>query len=135
LSTQSSKFESILAKHPKLRANLAALASYIGRQVEAGRTDIVPALAAAGLKISESEILGLLMLFEKQGLVKPIYQIYCAEKKTLLAEVDSKDDISEVVYCKYCDKEHRDPDEFEVELVFRAVNGVWEAAPQNVAVS
>jgi len=125
LSTPSIKFESVLAKHPSLRERLIALATYVAKEVDAGHRDIVPALAARALRVSEAEILGFLMLFEEQGLLTHVYQVYCAGKKTFLGEFESKKQIPDSIPCQFCDKDHCDPDELEIELVFRLVDVSW----------
>ena len=132
---RSSKFESILARHPRLRGRLTALAAYIGKQAEAGRMDIVPALAARSLDTSEAEVLGLLMLFEEQGLLKSVYQVYCADRKTLLGEFNSKEEIPEAIHCEYCGEDHCDPEKLEVELVFQLADVAWLPAGDNIGVS
>jgi hypothetical protein len=107
------------------------LAGYIENQIESGKTDIVPALAAASLRCTEAEVLGLLMLFEKERMVVPAYKIYCKRNRTLLKTVCNKENIPTDIYCKFCDEEHADPDELEVELVFQVRTETWELLHNN----
>jgi len=97
--------------------------------------DIVPALAARSLGTSEAEVLGLLMLFEEQGLLRPVYQVYCADKKTFLGEFNRKDEIPEAIHCEFCDEDHCDPEKLEVELVFRLLDVTWLSVGHNVAIA
>lgn len=73
------------------------------------------------------------MLLEKEGLVRHVYNIYCARNRTLLQTVYEKEEIPSAIYCKFCDKEHRDRDEFEIELAFQLLDEAWEPLHQNVA--
>ena len=74
------------------------------------------------------------MLLEDAGMVTHVYNIYCAKNRTLLTTVKDKSQIPDGLYCRYCDKEHRTGDDFEVELAFSIVEQAWEPLPQNVAV-
>jgi len=127
------KLESIKAQHPKLSRQLDALAAYIVEELEKGRREIEPSLASRYLKIGEAEVLALLMLLEREGMVRHVYNIYCAHNRTLLKSVYEKSEIPSAIYCKYCDKEHCDPDDFEIELTFRVLEAEWEPLHRNVA--
>src|SRR5207249_2433308 len=122
---RSPGLESIKRKYPNLSRRIEDLATYIGEQIKRGRRDVVPVLAASSLHTTEAEILGLLMLFDKEGLVRPAYKIYCADKRTLLKTVYNKRDIPTVVYCNVCGREHVDPDELEIQLVFEVKPEAW----------
>jgi hypothetical protein len=131
----SPKLNNIIDRYPKLRDKLTALVDFISQQVAAGRMEIVPAIAAQSLKISEAEVLGYLMLFQREGLLHPIYQVYCKNKRALLSEVESPRQIAESIDCQYCGEDHSNPDELEVELIFRVEEKAWENLTHNVAVS
>jgi hypothetical protein len=130
---QFRKLETIKARHPKLSQQLDSLAAYITEQLGDGRKEIEPALASRSLKLTEAEVLALLMLLEREGMVRHHYNIYCAHNRTLLKTVHEKAEIPSAIYCKYCDKEHCDPDEFEIELAFQVLEPAWEPLRQNVA--
>jgi hypothetical protein len=130
---QFHKLETIKARYPKLSRQLDSLAAYITEQLGHGRKEIEPALASRYLKLTEAEVLALLMLLEREGMVRHLYNIYCAHNRTLLKSVYEKAEIPSAIYCKYCDREHSDPDEFEIELTFQVVEPAWEPLHQNVA--
>lgn len=122
----SPDLESIKKKHPSLSASIDALAGYVQIQLERSG-EVVPELAAQYLKLSEAATLGLLLLFEKAGLVTPVYNIYCHRKGTLLKTVSSKGEIPSAIYCKFCDEDHQcDAEDVDVELAFRARTGAWK---------
>jgi hypothetical protein len=127
------KLESIKRQHPKLSRQLDSLAAYITERLGKGSKEIEPALASRYLNLPEAEVLALLMLLEREGMVRHLYNIYCAHNRTLLKSVHEKSEIPSAIYCKYCDKEHRDPDDFEIELTFQVVEPAWEPLHQNVA--
>lgn len=118
-------FEDIKLKHPHLRVKLDALANYIVGELEEGRSRIVPALAAAHLKQSEAETLGLLMLLEDAGLIRHQYDIVCRKTNAVLATVSSKSELEHVipVLCQLCDAEHG-ADDLRIELVFEVMPSV-----------
>ena len=130
---QSHKFDLIKQKHPKLRGRLSALAEYITRELNSGRDEIVPAIAGQYLNTSEGEVLGLLMLLEKAGLLKPFYQVRCRDKGAFLLEIPFKEQIPEAIRCKFCDEEHADPNDIEIDLVFKISDSAREVFPQGVA--
>jgi hypothetical protein len=98
-----------------------------------GQKELEPYLAAQALHTTEAFALGLLKLFEDAGLLKHSYNIYCGKQRTFLANVWEKEDIPSVIYCKFCDEEHCDPNDFEVELVFTVEDSAWQSLSQNVA--
>ena len=130
---QFPRLENIKAKYPSLSRQLDDLAAYIVKEAGRGNKEIEPSLAAQSLGTSEAEVLGLLMLFEQEGLLKHVYNIYCGDKRTFLKSVYEKGQIPATIYCRYCDKEHTDPDEFEIELAFQILDSAWEPLHQNVA--
>jgi hypothetical protein len=133
LSTLSQRLERIKAENPKLKGSIDALADYIERLRLRGQRELEPYLAAQALHTTEAFALGLLKLFEDAGLLKHSYNIYCGRQRTFLANVREKGDIPSVMYCKFCDEEHRDADDFEVELVFTVEDSAWQSLSQNVA--
>jgi hypothetical protein len=131
----SAEFENIKKEHPRLSSLLDGLATYIAQQLGRGREEIVPSLAAASLQISEAEALGLLMLMDRAGLLTPIYNVYCKANGTFLVSVEKKEELPEAIYCRYCDREHCDAEELEIELAFRVKEHAREAMHPNVPVS
>lgn len=129
------KLENIKARHPKLSHQLDSLAAYIAGQIDRGSKEIEPALASQSLHLREIEVLALLMLLEEAGIVRHAYNIYCARQGTLLETVNEKREVPRVIYCKYCDKDHREPDDFEIELIFQTLEQASEPLRHNVAVS
>src|SRR5579862_4937084 len=128
----SPKLSKIIDRYPKLQEKLTALVAFISRQVASGRKEIVPAIAAQSVGISEAEALGYLMLFEREGLLHPVYQVYCNDKRTLLLEVKSLREIPKSIHCQYCDEDHSSPEELDVELVFKVEEKAWENLTHNV---
>jgi hypothetical protein len=133
LSTLYQRLERIKAEHPKLSEAIDALATYIERLLVRGQSEVEPYLASQTLHMTEAFVLGLLGLFEEVGLVKHSYNIYCGKQRTFLANVPEKEDIPSVLYCNFCDKEHHDPDDFEVELAFRVEDQYWKSMSHNAA--
>lgn len=86
---------------------------------------IEPKLAAAKLGMSEAEVLGLLMLLEKAGLVEHRYEIICPNQNAVLASVKDKKDIEKVLLeiaetdeeCRFCEQLH-DVNDVQIEIVF-----------------
>jgi hypothetical protein len=128
------KLQSIKDVHPSLAKSLDRLVVYVLKEFDAGRKEIVPALAAQALRKSEAEALGLLMLLEEKDLLASAYDIYCLEKGTFLKRVRSKKEIPKAIYCKFCDAEHSDPDDLEIQLVFPLNEEVWRDVRQNALV-
>ena len=127
------QLERIKAEHPKLSQALDALSEYISRQRLRGQSEIEPYLAAQALGTTEAYTLGLLKLLEDGGLLKHSYNIYCARQRTFLTSVQDVSDIPSVISCRYCDVEHCNPDDFEVELVFKVLDPVGKNHDSNIA--
>ena len=133
MSTLSQRLDRIRAENPKLSQYVNALADYIYRLRLRGQKEFEPHLASQALHTTEAFALGLFKLFEDAGLLKHSYNIYCAKQRAFLASVPEKEDIPSVISCKFCDAEHCDPEDFEVELVFTSDDSVWQSLSQNVA--
>jgi hypothetical protein len=116
---QFQRLERTKLNHPRLRLQLESLETYIGREVDEGRTRIVPALAAVYLKKSEAETLALLMLFEDAGVLTHEYEIVCTRTGAVLKTVSDISALEEAlrIPCPLCDAEHG-PDDLRTELVF-----------------
>jgi hypothetical protein len=113
------ELENIKLRYPRLSRKIEALATYIGHELDEGRTRIVPALAAVALGQSEAETLALLMLLEDAGILDHRYELVCRQTNSVLASVSTLDEVegSFPLYCPLCGCEHG-PDNVRVELVF-----------------
>lgn len=132
MTTQFPKLQKIEARYPNLATVVDKVARYIRGRVELGLSDVAPQLLASFLGWSEAEALAILMLFEKEGLLEPIYKIYCHANGTLLKRVKNKNEIPDSIYCKFCDADHNDPDMFDIELEFEIPAAQWDPAGHNV---
>jgi hypothetical protein len=129
----SQRLERIKTEHAKLSESIDALGEYINRLRLRGQRELEPYLASQALRKTEAFVLGLLKLFEDAGLLKHSYNIYCGKHRAFLANVPEKEDIPSTLYCRFCDEEHRKPDDFEVELVFTVEDSAWQPLSQNAA--
>jgi hypothetical protein len=131
---QFRQLERTKSNHPRLRPLLDALETYIGREVEDGRTRIVPALAATALNKSEAETLALLMLFEDAGVLTHEYEIICKRTNTVLKTVTDKSKLEDAlragVPCHLCDVEHGS-DDLRTDLVFEVTSAAVQAFRQH----
>lgn len=133
MSTLFQRLEQIRAENPKLSEFIDALAEYISRLRLRGQRELEPYLASQSLHTTEALALGLFSLFEDAGLLRHSYNIYCGRQRTFLANVPEKEDIPSIIYCKFCEAEHRNPNDFEVELVFTVEDSAWQSLSHNVA--
>ena len=101
--------ESIKKEHPRLSQALDQLVGYILRLREKGQTEIEPSLAAQSLGVTEANVTALLMLLEDGQMVRHVYNIFCGKNRSFLTSVREVSEIPRVVYCKFCDEEHRSP--------------------------
>ena len=108
------------------------MAGYIVRIREQRQTEIEPSLAARELRTTEAHVTGLLMLLEEEEMVRHVYNIYCAKNRAFLASARERNEIPRVLYCKFCEKEHNRPDDFEIELAFQIIDAAWERLAPNV---
>jgi len=129
---QFPQLDRIKSNHPRLRPLLEALETYIGHEVEDGRTRIVPALAANSLRKSEAETLALLMLFEDGGVLTHEYDIVCKRTGAVLKTVADKSELQDAlpVPCQFCDQEHG-ADDIRTELVFEVKPAAVQAFRQH----
>ncbi len=111
------KLERVKSQYPTLAPLLDRLADYLRTQAGAEVDTVEPKLVAAHLDISEAEALGLLMLFERAGILKHRYEIVCPTTKAVIKSVNTKEEIEDVLNCDFCDRSH-DVDELEIDLVF-----------------
>lgn len=132
---QFQQLERTKSNHPRLRPLLETLETYIGHEVEDGRTRIVPALAATSLRKSEAETLALLMLFEDAGVLTHEYDIVCKRTGAVLKTVADKSELENAipVPCQLCDAEHGS-DDLRTELVFEVTPAAVQAFRQHVFV-
>jgi hypothetical protein len=134
LNMQFQQLERTKSNHPRLRPLLEALETYICREVDGGRTRIVPALAARALNKSEAETLALLMLFEDSGVLTHEYDIVCKRNNAVLKTVTDKSKLEDAlrvgVPCQLCDLEHG-PDDLRTELVFEVTSAAVQAFRQH----
>jgi hypothetical protein len=126
------RLERTKLNHPRLRPQLELLETYIGGEVEEGRTRIVPALAATALKKSEAETLALLMLFEDAGVLTHEYDIVCKRTGAVLKTVADKSELEDEFHvpCQLCDVEHG-CDDLRTELVFEVASAAVQAFRQH----
>jgi hypothetical protein len=129
---QFQQLERTKSNHPRLRPLLETLETYIGREVEDGRTRIVPALAATSLRKSEAETLALFMLFEDAGVVTHEYDIVCKRTGAVLKTVTDKSKLEDAFRapCQLCDTEHGS-DDLRTELVFEVTPAAVQAFRQH----
>ena len=114
----SPKLERAKQRNPGLSALLGRVATYIGDQVRAGQTYIVPKLAAASLRLSDGEAFVLLELLAKADLIERVYNIYCRDTDILLATVDDPEALDSLPHCDECDSDHS-PGDLRVQIAFR----------------
>src|SRR5947207_15862995 len=95
---QFPQLDRIKSNHPRLRPLLEALETYMGHEVENGRTRVVPALAANSLGKSEAETLALLMLYEDGGVLTHEYDIVCKRTAAVLKTVTAKSELQDALH-------------------------------------
>lgn len=131
---QFQQLERTKSNHPRLRPLLEGLETYVCREVDEGRTRIVPALAATALNKSEAETLALLMLFEDAGVLTHEYDIVCKRTNAVLKTVTDKSELEDAlrvgVPCQLCDAEHG-YDDVRTELVFEVTPVAVQAVRQH----
>lgn len=129
----SQGLESIKLRYPDLSQKLDSIAEYIVDQRARGAGEVEPELAARATRTTEATALGLLMLLEDEGLLKHVYNIYCSRTRSFLESVTDKRQLPRALRCRFCDAEHSDPDDLEVELAFQILDAAWEPLHRNVA--
>jgi hypothetical protein len=117
------KLELVKSQHRELAPLLDKMAEYVRRQTASGESFVVPKLAAAVLGINEGEAYVLLKLLAEGGLLKQQYNVYCRPQGMLLQSVDSKEELDNIQYCDFCDKQH-EPSELTLEIAFRPNAGL-----------
>jgi hypothetical protein len=126
----SPRFELAKREHPELVGLLDQLMSYIRRQSGRGQDFILPKLAGAELGISDGEAYVILEILVRTGVLERAFNVYCKSNDILLATVSTEDELDQVPYCDYCDRDH-EPQDLRLELAFRLneeANGTREAA-------
>lgn len=113
----SPKFEGVKQQNPALAALFDRLATYICKQSDNGQPYVIPKLAAAALKLSDSDAYVLLEALAKGGVLRHVYNVYCRRENALVATVHSLKELDELPLCDFCNTEH-DPSDLKVELAF-----------------
>jgi len=134
------KLDRVKADHPTLAPLLDELASYIHDSVSAGTTGIEPKLAAAKLRRSEAEVLALLMLLEKAGLVEHRYDIVCPVQNAVITSVKDKKDIEQALAeiedaeegCPKCEQLH-ELNDVRIEIVFEPKDDLFGVTSDRAA--
>jgi hypothetical protein len=109
--------ENFNKKHPSLAPLVEQLRQYIEFQRGRNVREVVPRVAAVKLGTSEADILGLLLLFEEAGYVKPRYDLICARNGAVITSAASLKYLPDEPECKFCGEAH-DGEDLEIELVF-----------------
>jgi hypothetical protein len=118
----SPKFERVKRSNPRLSDFLDRLVGYINSQIRAGQSYIIPKLAAAALRLTESEAVVLLEVLANGDVLQRIYNVYCRKNGMLLATVDSIDALDEIPHCDDCDVDH-DARDLVVQIAYKPKNG------------
>lgn len=111
------ELEKLQTSYPSLKELLPKFEEYlISLSDNDDNSDVVPVIVGRHLGIDEYLALAIISLFDKAGLLKRVYQIYCVHNNTIIQEYYRKEDIPSSVYCPYHDTEE---DDYELELVFQ----------------
>jgi hypothetical protein len=116
----SRQLETFSKEHPELATVIRSLEDYLRWQAERGVNEIVPRVAAAKLRLSEADLLGLFTVFEDAGLVRHRYDVICTRSDGSVAPFYSLQEIPDDLFCRYCGEEHG-CDDLRIELVFEII--------------
>jgi hypothetical protein len=125
------ELENIKSKQPHLRQQIDGLETFLAKELAAGRTRVVPTLVARHLRLSEAEMLAILMMFEDAKLLRSTYEVVCKKSEAVLAVAHNKAELKDLfpIYCSLDDEKHG-PEDLRIELVFEITPNAY---PLNVA--
>lgn len=123
----SPKFERVKRDNPRIAELLDRLANYVRNQIQNGQEHIVPKLAAAALRLSDGEAFVILEILAAGGLLRRVYNLYCAKTGILLATVEDPKQLDEIPHCDECDEDHTLHD-LKVEVAFVPTDALFTKA-------